>query len=268
MSIMNKTDVEPSENNQSIVGSHAETLDSAWRGLCKIGGVAALIAVAVFIISTISIITLSANTANEYFTLLQNNRLIGLLRLYLLDMIGMALFFPMYLGLYVALRQFNRAYAAIATTLVFAGLTLWFIIATHSAFSMINLSDQYAAATTDESRSQLLAAGEMAIASDMWNSTGATIAGILIQSAAVIISVLMLRSKVFSKVTAYVGILGNGLDLVRININIFVPGMGNIIMVIAGPLIFIWMFLLGRRLYQLGKGVPKEEVNRIGGISR
>jgi len=77
----------------------------------------------------------------------------------------------------------------------------------------------------------------------------------------------MLQSKVFSKVIAYVGILTHGLDLAHILIGFFAPGVGVILMAIAGPLYLIWFPLVGRRLFQLGQSVSKEEVNRIGGIS-
>ena len=77
--------------------------------------------------------------------------------------------------------------------------------------------------------------------------------GILLQSAGVFISVVMLQSKVFSRLTAYVGILTHGLDLAHILIGLFVPGVGVILMAVAGPLYLWWFPLVGRRLYQLGR---------------
>jgi len=196
---------------------------------------------------------------------LQNSRVVGLLRLDLLTVIVMPLYYLLFTGIYVALRRTNGAYTALATALAFIGVTLF--LATPSVFSMVYLSDQYVAATTEAQKSLFLAAGEAIIASDMWHSTGAIMGGILLQSAGVLISVVMLQSKVFSKVTAYVGILTHGLDLAHILIGFFVPGVGVILMAIAGPLYLIWFPLVGRRLFQLGQGVSKEEVNRIGGIS-
>jgi len=91
----------------------------------------------------------------------------------------------------------------------------------------------------------------------MWHSTGAIMGGILLQSAAVVISVVMLRSIIFSKLIAYVGILTYGLDLAHIIIGIFLPEVGVILMAIAGPLYLIWFPLVGRRLLQLGR--PEEK---------
>lgn len=115
-----------------------------------------------------------------------------------------------------------------------------------SAFSTISLSDQYAVATTDACRSQLLAAGKAIIASDMWHSTGARIGGIFLESAAVLISFVMLRSKICGKATAYVGILTHGLDLAHIIIGIFLPRARVILMAIAGPFCLLWLPLVGR----------------------
>lgn len=81
--------------------------------------------------------------------------------------------------------------------------------------SMLPLGDRYAAATTVEARAQLLAAGETILATDMWHSTGAFVGGLLFQGAAVLVSVVMRRTRVFSRTTAWVGILTHGLDLVH-----------------------------------------------------
>jgi len=251
MSILTKTNMELSESNQS--GSDTDTSDSAWKSLCRIGGVAALVSAVCSLITVIVGITLGwePSTANEYFTVLQNDRIVGILRLDFPSVINVVQYYLIFFGFYAAFRRANGAYAALATALAFVGVTLW--LATHSAFSMISLSDQYAAATTDAQRSQLLAAGMAVIASDMWHSTGALIGGILLQSATVLISVVMLRNKIFSKVTAYVGILTHGLDLAHIIIGIFAPGVGVILMAIAGPLYVIWFPLVGRRLLQLAR---------------
>jgi hypothetical protein len=75
--------------------------------------------------------------------------------------------------------------------------------------------------------------------------------GILVQSGAVLISVVMLRSSVFGRTTAYVGILTHGLDLAHIVFGLFLPLAGVVLMAIAGPLYLLWFPLVGRRLLQL-----------------
>jgi hypothetical protein len=78
--------------------------------------------------------------------------------------------------------------------------------------------------------------------------------GMLLQVAAVLVSVVMLRSSTFSKTTAYVGILTHGLDLLHIVLGLFVPVAGVVLMAISGPLYLVWFPLVGWRLLRLGRG--------------
>ncbi len=98
---------------------------------------------------------------------------------------------------------------------------------------------------------QLLAAGEAIMAADIWHATGAILGGVLVQCGAVLISVVMLRGGVFSKTTAWLGIVMHGLDLAHIVGGQFLPGAGVVLMAIAGPLYPVWFFLVGRRLLRL-----------------
>lgn len=234
--------------------------DSSWNGLCRIGGIAALAASACFLMTMVVIVAVGAEptTATEYFEVLQNNRPVGLLRLYFSDVIGLALYFPMYFGLYSVLRRFGGAYAAFATALAFVGITL--VFATHSAFSMIYLSDQHAVATTEAMRVQFLAAGEATIARDIYKSSSGIVGGILLEGAAVMVSVMMLRSGRFGKVAPYAGILGNGLDLLHMLINIVKPEAGGFLMAVAGPAMLLWLLLLGPQLFRLGRSAQEPDL--------
>jgi hypothetical protein len=60
------------------------------------------------------------------------------------------------------------------------------------------------------------------------------------------ISVVMLRSRVFSKTTAYVGIAMHGVDLFHVIFAPFLPAASVVLMIIAGPLYPVWLFLVGR----------------------
>lgn len=234
--------------------SNDETINSQWRRLCKMGGVAALVQLGCVLITILVVVTLGAEpaSAEEYFTVLQNDRLVGLIRLDFTTLILLSLFPITSFGIYAALRQNNKAYAALATALILVGMTL--ALANHSSFSMIRLSDQYAATTSSAQREQIRAAGEAVIASDIWNSTAGFLAGIYLQGAFVFISVVMLRSKEFSKTTAYSGILGNGLDLAHIFVGLFSPSLAVMLLSVGGLFYLIWFPLLGRDLIRLGRG--------------
>jgi hypothetical protein len=227
-------------------------IDPEWRVLCTIGGVATMILIVYSLVTMIGLVVLGGapGSAEEAFSLLQSNKIAGLVRLDVLtSIVFMPLYYLLFLGLYIALRRAHGAYAALATVLAFVGITL--VLATPSAFSMMFLSDKYAVAT-DAQKGQLLAAGEAILASDMWHGTGAIVGGMLLQSGALLISVLMLRGHVFSKLTAYVGILTHGLDLAHFLAGIFTP-LAIIFMAIAGTLYLLWFSLVGWRLWQLGR---------------
>jgi hypothetical protein len=105
-----------------------------------------------------------------------------------------------------------------------------------------------------------VAAGEAIIASDMWNSTAGFMAGILLQGAGVLISIILLRSSNFSRITAYAGILANGFDLAQHLIHPFIPSIASIPGMIAGLSYLIWFPMLGRDFFRLGRLEKKMNV--------
>jgi hypothetical protein len=113
------------------------------------------------------------------------------------------------------------------------------------------LGSQYGAATSEIVRTQLVAAGEAVTASDIWNSSAGYMTGLLLQGGGVIISLVMLRSKDFSKVTAFAGLLGNALDLVQHILHPFTPSLSATIQMVMGPFYFVWFPMLARDLFRL-----------------
>ncbi|MBN2085498.1 MAG: hypothetical protein JW748_09760 [Anaerolineales bacterium] len=218
----------------------------------RLGGVAALGLIVYSIITMICMVVFGGQpkSAEEAFTLLQNNKLIGLLRLDILTVAGMIMYYPLYAGMSAALWEADRHRAGLAAALAFIGVTL--LLATPSAASMVYLGDRYAAATESQ-KTLYLAAGESVIAADMWHGTGALVGGLFIPCAGVLISAALLRRKIFGKWTSIAGILTNSLDLIRMLIGFFSPGAAFAVMAIAGPLYLVWFPLVGRRLLQLGR---------------
>lgn len=228
--------------------------------LCRIGGIAAMLLLVYSLAMMVQMVFLGGQPASaaQAFDLLQHHRAVGLLRLDLPTVVALPLYYLLFLGLFVALRKSDRANALLSTALAFAGVTL--VLATPAALSMVQLSDKFAAATSDAVRNQLLAAGEAIMAADIWHSTGAILGGVLLQCGAVLISVVMLRGAVFSKVTAWLGIVMHGLDLAHILGGLFVPVSGMILLAIAGPLYPIWFLLVGLRLLRLASSNDREQL--------
>jgi quercetin dioxygenase-like cupin family protein len=250
--------------------SNAKTSDSDWRRLYRVGGVAALVAGILFRRNLAAEIGLfsphkSPVTVSDWFALLQSNRLLGLAYLNIFDLVNYALVALMFLALYAALRRASKSYMAIATALGFLGIAVYF--ASNTALSMLSLSDQYAVATTEAQRTTYLGAGEAMLAINRFSSAGSHpgsggyLSLLLIAVAGMIISIVMLRSDLFNRATAYVGILASALDLVYCLVFAFVPTVDSELLALlfipaAGLLLMIWHIMVGWRLYRLGKETP------------
>jgi hypothetical protein len=240
--------------------SNAKIADSAWKNLYRAGGVAPLIALA-FYLSQISILIFGEpypTTIDGWFSLLQRSKLLGLFYLNALDIFSIALLGTMFLALYIALKRANESYMAIAALFAFIGIPV-FIAPRVVMLSVLPLSDKYAAATTEVQRSQILAAGQAMSA--LGQPTTQTIGFLFIAVAVLIISVVMLRSKVFNKATAYVGIVASVLTFVDDLSVVIAPSIAGPLMGIGIVLWTLWWILIARRLLQLGQGKPDGPVN-------
>ncbi len=253
--------------------THVETTDSAWKGLYKVGGAAALIAVVLFRrnlgtelvgfrgFGIIDVPATHPSSAIDWFTLLQDNRFLGLTLLNLFDLVNYTLVGLIFLALYGALKRVKKNSMTIATTFGFVGIAVYF--ASNQAFSMLALSDQYAAATTDAQRSMLLAAGEALLAINnpgcIYQGTGIYMSLLLVTLAGLIISIVMLRSSIFGKTTAYVGVVAHVFGLGFFIALAFAPAIRAIPPSISAVLLVIWYILIALRLFQLGSGISKGE---------
>jgi hypothetical protein len=231
---------------------------SPWKNLAPLAGWAAILLLFYSLVTMASLIALGGmpETAREGFALLAENRLAGLLRLDILTILVMPLYYLLLLGLYAGLRNTEGAKSLLAALLGVAGVTL--VLATPSAFSFLTLSDKFAAATDETQRALLLAAGEAVLATDLWHGSGALMGGLLIQTSTLIFSVVMLRSAAFGKLTAWVGVVTHGLDLLHILAGFFVPAAGTALMMIAGPLYLVWFPLLARDFFRSSNSSTKE----------
>jgi hypothetical protein len=258
--------VESSKSRQPMVRFFAETGEAAWKGLFRIGGIAALIAALVFrrnlgaelmLLRGVGIINVGPATlpasVMDWFALLQTNRLFGLTLLNLFDIVNYMLVGLMFLALCVALRRTSRSCMAIAALLSFVGITVY--LASNQALTLLSLSDQYAVATTEAQRSMLLAAGQATLSIHQnagYEGTGIYISFFLVSIAGLIIAIVMLRSVVFNTATAYLGILANGFGLSYYIALAFAPTLIALPLSISALFLLAWYLLIGRRLLQLG----------------
>jgi hypothetical protein len=159
---------------------------------------------------------------------------------------------PLCLALYLSLRRVHESLMLIATALSAASI-ICFLVAT-PALNMLYLSQQYASATTAVDREGLRAAGQ-AVLSD-WLGTPYQVGYVLGSIDMLLVGLVMLRSQIFSKATAYVGIAASvvGFGSLRAQgrrLHLDILGRGD----------QIWYVLIARTLLRLSSGVP------VGGIA-
>jgi hypothetical protein len=250
-------------------GGNAQVDDARWRLLYKLGGWAALFAALLFrrnlaeeflFFRSMGIIrsgphAFPADVAG-WFTLLHTHRLIGLTFLNLLDTVNYALVGVIFLGLCAALFRVNKSAATVAMALTLVSVSVYF--ASNQAFSMLSLSDQYAATTSDAQRSALLAAGQalLAIHNSAANyGNGLYLSYLFVNLAGLIIATAMLRSRAFGRTSAVTGILANALGL-GYYVTLVVDPRLSVIPISAGAVfLLMWYLLIARELLQLGRRI-------------
>lgn len=242
------------------ISSDDNNQDFRWKSLYKIGGAAAIISALLLLIEII-VFTIWPQPSNVmgYFALFQSNQLIGLIDFYLLEVFAYIFFVPLFLALYISLKRFNESYTLIAISLAILGIAIF--LSTNNSFTMLSLSNQYMAATTEAQKSILLSAGQAILANTGQRAVGGFNMGFLMISiAGILFSAVMLRSNNFSKRIAYVGFLAFAISLAEYFRMILLPSSFTLLLIIAiasGILLLIWLLMVGRILLQLGKSVEQ-----------
>jgi hypothetical protein len=226
-----------------------ETKTPRWKEVYTIGAVAALLSELILIIGIVAFFVYPYAPGNKstesIFLLLQNDKLGGLISLDFHLVLGNLFGILLFLALYVSLKPVNESYALIALVLGLVADVL--IIPARPISELFSLSGLYATATSEAARSQYLAAGEALLAT--FNGTSWFVNTFLGGFSLLLSSWLMLRGTVFSKATAYVGIVTNAAVCL-----FFVPGIGTFLLFLSLPGYMVWYVQLCRRFLSLAKG--------------
>jgi hypothetical protein len=220
--------------------------ETPWKTLYRVGAAAAIaILVLVPVQMLVFVTTPPPETVVGWFELYERSPLLGLLDMDLLLIVDQVLIAVMFLALCVALRRANPSWIAIALLLAVAAFSAY--VASNPAFEMLSLSRQYSAGTTDAERTVALAAGEAMVAT--WMGTAFSVGYVLGALAFLIVSAVMLRSDVFGKLVAWVGIVFGILSLIPAS-----AGTPGIVFSIASLVpMWLWLALIARRLLQLAR---------------
>lgn len=184
-----------------------------YTGFIRLAAIAALIIVGIYLIELVVVLVygLPPYSVEAWFTLFETHRLIGLVQSFALDIVAVFMHAPLFIGLYLVLKDTKKSSGTLilATLLSFIGIAVYF--STNTTFSMLFLSDQYAAATSETQKTQLLTSGQTLFS--IYNGTGPFAAYFLYALAGILISVVMFHHPFFSKSIAITGIIGNALEL-------------------------------------------------------
>ena len=194
----------------------------------------------------------SADTVIDWFHLLHDNWFLGLRNLGLLNIVMTALEIPIFFVLYRIHRSHAPVLSTLALMISFIGAAVFY--ATNRAFPMWDLSVRYAAATTEIQKEVLEAAGQAMLAVGQSHTPGTFLGFVFSEIAGIMISVVMLRCGIFSRLNAYAGMLGFGMLLVYEVCQSFVPaisGSALIFAILGGLLNLLWYTLIAHRLFKM-----------------
>jgi hypothetical protein len=232
--------------------ANTNVADPRWRDLYKIGWIISFVSVVIVILAIIAFFIWpyapGSVSAEELFSFIQTNKFGALMALDFFLLIGILITLPLFLAIYVALKNINHAYALIALSLGLIAIVS--IIPARPIIELFELSNLHATAATDAARDQYLTAGEALLV--IFDGTAWAVCTVFNALSYLISSLLMLKSDHFSKATAYSGIIANTSAL-----GFFIPGVGPILLFVATFGGLVYLAFLARDFFRLDrKAVP------------
>jgi hypothetical protein len=225
----------------------ADEHDTDWQMLFRAAGLAALTVVALIPLQgLVYILWPPPITVLDYFSVFQTTPVLGFLDLDVLLILDQVLIVVVLLGLYVALRRSNPSLILIGAGVGLLGAVLM-IVSREATFSMFTLSQQHASATSQAERAALEAAGQALLT--VYNGTSFSVGYFLSGLAMLLISTVMLRSALFSRLTAVAGIGAGVTGLIPANMGT----LGFVLSFVSLIPLIVWLLLVGRRLLQLAR---------------
>ena len=234
--------------------------DKQWKTIYKVGAVTTIIVLCGIILDIIvgnitgGNIAALPKTAIERFNQFKDNPLLGLYNLDLLNIINQIILIPSIFALYAAHRETNKPSAMLSLILFLVGTTIF--VTSNTALTMLDLSQKYFAASSEEQRMLLAGAGEAMLAKGSHGSLGVFIGFALPTFANGLMSCVMLKGNIFSRANSYIGIIGNSLMIIYIIMVTFMPSVEKIALLFAMPaglLLMTWMIMFTIKLLKMSK---------------
>lgn len=182
-----------------------------WRNLFKAGGVAGIVMLVIMLVQVVVFILWPPpQTVQGFFNLYQQNKLLGLLSMDLLYLLNNALLIVIYLALFAALKKESESAMLVALALGLVGIAAYY--ASNTAFEMLSLSSQYAAASSNAQLFLLLGAGEAMLAT--YKGTAFDVYYVLNAITLLMMARVMLRSNIIGRGIARAGLIAGILMII------------------------------------------------------
>jgi len=233
---------------QSVVNG----IDREQKLLYRLGSISAIVISLGYVIITVLYILVGARPSGgeSWLKYLANHTMVWWVIVALSVMTDL-LFVPVLVSLYHALQEGNRYIMLFGTGLIGLFIVLDLAITWPNYSTLLAISGNYTAATSEVQRAAFIAAANYASA--VVTSPVLSIYIILFPAlGTLIISVVMLKG-LFSKATAYTGIATGAFGIIAVVGPIFISVLGLIGAIITSILTLIWFLLVGRRFYRLSQ---------------
>jgi hypothetical protein len=197
--------------------------------------------------------------AIDWFMLFQRSSLMGLRGLGLFNIFNMLCTSVVVFALYTAHQRISSSFTTLVAMLYLAAAIIY--IANNVALPMAALSEKYAAATSEVQRSVIAAAGEALLARGEDFTPGSFPGFSLSELALIAMSILMLRARLFSRLSATIGLIGFALLTLFTIWSTFIPSFYDVAMLIAmvgGLLSLAWYFLIALRFFRLAQSTSEQ----------
>ena len=219
-------------------------IDPSWQGVIKWGGLSLFAAAAIGVIFVLLVLILQQTVPVPAKEALEDPATPTLL--YLLAALGELLLLPGGLALYFSLKDVNRTIMFIATALWVLAVPM-FLVSRGQIISLSQISSSYMDTTNETMKAAYLASAELALKTE---SIYAYMGLILLSVASIMMGLVMLKGG-FGKRVGYLVIAAGIVTLFTpLGVILEIPIIINFIGILLG---IVWQFVVGVKLYKLGK---------------
>ncbi len=227
----------------------ASEVSSDEKWLYRVAGISAIIFVIAYIVIIALYVPVGKPSGAEAWLISMAKNTAAWRAILDLSVLTDFLLVPVALSLYLALRKINKGVMLLAIAFIGLFVILDLALTWTNYASLIALSSSYAAATNDTQKIMFLTVA--LYPSSVVDSSILFVLNSLTLAIGILLTSLSMLTGVFSKGTAYLGLVTGMLGIVAVAGSFF--GFLKPLIILVSILTMVWVFLVGFRLYKLGR---------------